>query len=150
MLLLDRAGLPADAQCVVKVILATAAAPPPAFTTAVSATAEGLLVLAARLGDGWYGVQTTGPVVGEAGVPLVFMIETLDALGGDGGGDAARRFPFYATHLPPYDAYFPDLQARVTPRVSRILCDEPPLHTSKPPRTFPFLRTFLTLSPSRH
>jgi hypothetical protein len=101
--LADAVGQPAEKQCAVRFILATTANAGTSFTTPSVMTKEGLLVDAARLDDGWYGIQSTGPTLAAERIPFVFLVETVDAFG---LGGVARRFPFYSTTLPPYDASF--------------------------------------------
>jgi hypothetical protein len=106
--LLDRDGLPARQQCKVLFILKTAMNTQAEFRTGSNKTAEGILIPAEYLDDGWYGIQSTGALHTEERVPFVFMIETMDGAGVT--DDPMRRFPFYATRLPPYDLYFPKFQ----------------------------------------
>jgi hypothetical protein len=103
--LVDRDGWGASQQCGVRFILATASNGGARFRTQSNLTSEGVVVVAEHKGDGWYGIDSVGDLRAEEAVPFVFMIETKDGLGE--GGDAMRRFPFYATRLPPYDAYYP-------------------------------------------
>jgi hypothetical protein len=101
--LVDRSSQPAAEQCGVRFILATAANAGTRFTTSAAPTKEGLLVDAAPLGQGWYGIQSAGPTLAEERIPFVFLVETVDAFG---LSSTERRFPFYATTLPPYDASY--------------------------------------------
>jgi hypothetical protein len=105
VLLVERDGGAAVEQCSVRFILATTANRAAAFRTPSSTIPEGVLVLAEHKGAGWYGIESLGELQAEAEVPFVFMIETMDGTGS--GDDAMRRFPFYATQLPPYNRYFP-------------------------------------------
>jgi hypothetical protein len=113
--LLDKDSQPASRQCAVKFILATAKNKGAVFRTQSSVTAEGVLVLAEYMGDGWYGINSTGPLEAEDDASFVFMIETTDGTGA--GDEAMRRFPFYATHLPPYAPYFPAYQEFASVRI---------------------------------
>jgi hypothetical protein len=131
VLLVERDGEPAVEQCSVRFILATTANKAAVFQTQSSVTPEGVLVLAEHKGDGWYGVDSIGALQAEAEVPFVFMIETKDGTGA--GDDAMRRFPFYATQLPPYNLYFPAFKAFAVFRVHEYT----PNTTSIPPSSTP-------------
>ena len=102
--LLTPQGQPATAQCGLRFILSTRLNTRARFSTAASLTQEGLLVAAAALGDGWHGLESLGPPDATENVTFAFLVETVDALG---QSDPDRRFPFYGTALPPYDAYYP-------------------------------------------
>ena len=102
--LLTPQGQPATAQCGLRFILSTRLNTRARFSTAASLTQEGLLVTAAALGDGWHGLESLGPPDATENITFAFLVETVDALGQSGPD---RRFPFYGTALPPYDAYYP-------------------------------------------
>ena len=102
--LLTPQGQPATAQAGLRFILATRLNTRARFSTNSALTREGLLVTASGLGHGWYGIESLGPPDATENITFAFLVETVDALAQSGPD---RRFPFYSTALPPYDAYYP-------------------------------------------
>ena len=103
VLIMDRTSQPAIDNCGVRFILATSSNRNILFDTNSTLTTEGILVAGKSLGQGWYGIQSRTPMDISENIPFVFMIETVD---GNGQGSTDRRFPFYSTDLPPYNAYY--------------------------------------------
>ena len=99
----DGLGLAAAAQCRVRFVLATTLNLRMRFTTSASASPDGLLITGVNLGGGWHGIESLGPALATENITFALLLETFDALG---QSIPDRRFPFYGTTVPPYDAYY--------------------------------------------
>ena len=129
--LLTNQGQPATSQAGLRFILATRLNTRARFSTAAALTPEGLLVVAANLGDGWYGLESLGPPDASENITFAFLIETLDALA---QSIPDRRFPFYSTALPPYDLYYPRfVEFNTIPVLAVPRRSETPPPTTPPP-----------------
>jgi hypothetical protein len=125
----DGLGLLATAQCQVRFVLATALNLRMRFTTSTAPVRDGLLVAGVNLGLGWYGIESLGPPLATENITFALLLETFDALG---QASPDRRFPFYGTTVPPYDAYYPSFAAfGLIPAVA------PPKRAPTPPPATP-------------